>query len=63
MVPFVPIVGTPLENNLSPSAEFMEPILKELGGLLSEANMISENMKSGCAKCGACSTLKQYEKS
>lgn len=61
VVPFVPIVGTPLENNLSPSAQFMAPILKEIGSLLNKADMISENMKSGCAKCGACSTLKQYE--
>ncbi|WP_109832678.1 MSMEG_0568 family radical SAM protein [Reichenbachiella versicolor] len=62
VVPFVPIVGTPLENLASPNAAFMEPIMAEVGGLLYEAGMTSETVKAGCAKCGACSTLKSFEK-
>lgn len=62
VVPFVPIVGTPLENRRSPSTAYMQPILEKVGALLQQHNMSSEDMQSGCAKCGACSTLKQFEK-
>lgn len=62
VVPFVPIRGTPLEDHPSPSAEFMESILKPLGKQLYEARMTAETSKAGCSKCGACSTLSSYEK-
>lgn len=62
VVPFVPIVGTPLENRPSPNAVFMEPIMSAVGEMLYHAGMTSETVKAGCAKCGACSTLKSFEK-
>lgn len=62
VVPFVPIGGTPLQNRPSPSGEFMQPILKRVGEMLYNADLLSEQAKAGCAKCGACSTLKMYEK-
>lgn len=62
VVPFTPIVGTPLAQRASPTGEFMYPILKAVGNLLHQAGMNSENTKAGCAKCGACTTLKNYEK-
>ncbi|MDF1763800.1 MAG: MSMEG_0568 family radical SAM protein [Oleibacter sp.] len=62
VVPFVPIRGTPLEDHPSPSADFMESILKPLGQRLFEAGMTSETSKAGCNKCGACSTLSGYER-
>lgn len=62
VVPFVPIRGTPLEDHPSPSAEFMEAILKPLGKRLYDAGMTAATAKAGCGKCGACSTLSHYEK-
>ncbi|WP_428243209.1 MSMEG_0568 family radical SAM protein [Gynuella sp.] len=62
VVPFVPIRGTPLEDHPSPSPEFMESILKPLGKALFDAGMTSDTGKAGCSKCGACSTLSEYEK-
>ena len=62
VVPFVPIVGTPLEKRNSPDTSFMRPILSEVGAKLAQAGMTSDKVKAGCAKCGACSTLKSFEK-
>lgn len=61
IVPFVPIKGTPLENHGSPSQAFMQSILAPVAELLVEAGMTSDTLKAGCAKCGACSTLKSFE--
>lgn len=61
VVPFVPIAGTPLERHPAPDAEFMQDILRPLSTMLKEAGMRSADMKAGCAKCGACSALAQYE--
>ena len=62
VVPFVPIRGTPLEDHPPASAEFMESILKPLGQRLHQAGMMASNIKAGCGRCGACSTLAGYEK-
>lgn len=61
VVPFVPISGTPLESHSAPSAEFMRGVLQPIGQMLREAGMLSVDMKAGCGKCGACSTLKAFE--
>ena len=61
VVPFVPIRGTPLEDHPTPDAEFMESVLQPLGQALSQANMRSTDIKAGCGRCGACSTLSRYE--
>jgi radical SAM protein (TIGR04043 family) len=62
IVPFVPVTGTPLAGHPPPSAEFMKAVLAPVGAMLSEANMTSETVKAGCAKCGACSSLSSFEK-
>ena len=62
VVPFVPISGTPMESHPAPSSEFMVSVLKPLGQMIVEAGMRSEDVKAGCAKCGACSALATYEK-
>ncbi|HUB26154.1 MAG TPA: MSMEG_0568 family radical SAM protein, partial [Tepidisphaeraceae bacterium] len=62
VVPFVPISGTPMEHQPAPSAEFMRPLLAELGQMLAEAGMTSSEIKAGCGRCGACSSLAGYEK-
>jgi len=63
VVPFVPIVGTPLQNHPSPSQSFMKPIMERVGEALFAYGMTSDTMKAGCGKCGACSVLKSFEKS
>ena len=62
VVPFVPIRNTPLANHLSPDKDFMHGILDPLGEALVNAKMTSDTLESGCAKCGACSTLSTFEK-
>jgi radical SAM protein (TIGR04043 family) len=61
VVPFVPISGTPLEDHPAPSPEFMRSILEPLGAMVSDAGLRSSEIKAGCGKCGACSSLSVYE--
>ena len=61
VVPFVPISGTPLEDHPAPSPEFMKSVLVPLGAMLRDAQMRSADIKAGCGKCGACSSLASYE--
>ncbi|MBR9884906.1 MAG: MSMEG_0568 family radical SAM protein [Oceanospirillales bacterium] len=61
VVPFVPITGTPLEDLTPPGSQFMESILAPLGKQLQLAGMRSSDIKAGCGRCGACSTLSEYE--
>jgi radical SAM protein (TIGR04043 family) len=61
VVPFVPIGGTPLEDHPAPSGDFMRAVLAPIAAMLAEANMRSHEIKAGCGKCGACSSLSAYE--
>ncbi|WP_121319376.1 MSMEG_0568 family radical SAM protein [Paraburkholderia sp. RAU2J] len=61
VVPFVPISGTPLEDHPAPTPEFMRSVLAPIGVMLAEAGMRSADIKAGCGKCGACSSLSSYE--
>lgn len=61
VVPFVPIMGTPLATHSSPESEFMYALYQQIGNLLKHAGMSAESMKAGCAKCGACSALSTFE--
>lgn len=63
VVPFVPITGTPLEHHDAPDAAFMESLLAPIGAMLVEAGMRSADIKAGCGRCGACSSLSAYERS
>jgi radical SAM protein (TIGR04043 family) len=62
VVPFVPITGTPLEDHPAPEAAWMRSILEPLGAMVSAAGLSSRDIKAGCGKCGACSSLSQYER-
>ncbi|MDO8827463.1 MSMEG_0568 family radical SAM protein [Methylophaga sp.] len=62
VVPFVPIHGTPLEDHPPPSADFMESVLGPIASMLQQANMLSADIKAGCGRCGACSSLSSYER-
>ena len=61
VVPFVPIRGTPMEDHKPPSPEFMHSILTPLGQMLQKFELLSNDVKAGCARCGACSSLKSFE--
>jgi radical SAM protein (TIGR04043 family) len=61
VVPFMPISGTPLEDHPAPAPEFMRSVLAPLGGMLTQAGLRSSEIKAGCGKCGACSSLATYE--
>jgi radical SAM protein (TIGR04043 family) len=61
VVPLVPIGGTPLASTPPPDAAFMRPLLAEIGAMLRDAGMRSDDIKAGCGKCGACSSLSVYE--
>jgi radical SAM protein (TIGR04043 family) len=62
VVPFVPITDTPLANHPAPKSEFMFTLYEQVGAMLKQAKMSSEDIKAGCAKCGACSALSSFEK-
>lgn len=61
VVPFVPISGTPMEDHPAPTPEFMQSILAPLSEMIAGAGMRSSDIKAGCGKCGACSSLAAYE--
>ena len=61
VVPFIPITGTPLVSHQPPSSDFMYAIYERVGTLLNDAGMSSQDIKAGCAKCGACSALSVFE--
>lgn len=61
VVPFVPISGTPLEDLPAPPAEFMRSVLEPLGRRVAEAGLLASDIKAGCGRCNACSTLARYE--
>jgi radical SAM protein (TIGR04043 family) len=62
VVPFVPVTGTPLEDHPAPDAAFMRNLLAPLSGILERGHLRSADIKAGCGRCGACSTLSTYEK-
>jgi radical SAM protein (TIGR04043 family) len=61
VVPFVPITGTPLAEHPAPRSEFMFALYEQVGAMLNRAGLSSAESKAGCAKCGACSALSQFE--
>jgi radical SAM protein (TIGR04043 family) len=61
VVPFVPLSGTPLAGHSAPTAQSMRSLLATLGRMLASANLRSGDIKAGCGRCGACSTLAAYE--
>ncbi|WP_322013729.1 MSMEG_0568 family radical SAM protein [Paraburkholderia sp. J12] len=62
VVPFVPISGTPLEDHPPPTPEFMRAILGPLGAMVRAAGLRATDIKAGCGKCGACSSLSSFER-
>lgn len=61
VVPFVPIAGTPLMHQPAPSTSFMNALLGDVAAVLAKHALASEEIKAGCGRCGACSTLRARE--
>lgn len=61
VVPFVPITGTPLAGHPAPTGEFMYALYEQVGTMIKRSNLSSTEIKAGCAKCGACSALSNFE--
>ncbi|WP_444756666.1 MSMEG_0568 family radical SAM protein [Pseudomonas sp. A014] len=61
VVPFVPIDGTPLAHHPKPDSAFMQRLYPRIGASLRRHGLHSERINAGCAKCGACSALKNHE--
>ncbi len=61
VVPFVPIVGTPLEHHPAPAPAWMEELLAQIASVLARHALRSQEIAAGCGRCGACSTLRSRE--
>lgn len=61
VVPFVPITGTPLEGYPAPKSDFMFALYEQVGTMIKRSKLSSTEIKAGCAKCGACSALSNFE--
>nr|WP_235200454.1 MSMEG_0568 family radical SAM protein [Polycyclovorans algicola] len=61
VVPFVPVGGTPLAQHRGPDALAMRSLLAPLGQMLVTAGLTATDIKAGCGKCGACSSLSSFE--
>jgi radical SAM protein (TIGR04043 family) len=61
VVPFVPIAETPLEHHPAPDPAFLRQVLDGVAGLLARAGMSASDIKAGCGRCGACSSLRARE--
>lgn len=62
VVPFVPVSGTPLADHPAPDPVFMRSLLQPLGRMLVDGGLRSADIKAGCGRCGACSSLASYER-
>lgn len=61
VVPFVPIVGTPLERHAPPTSDFMKKLLDDVARVVAKNDLSSQDASAGCGRCGACSTLRSRE--
>ena len=61
VVPFVPIAGTALEDEPPPEPRFLRELLDDVAAILARHELKSTDIKAGCGRCGACSTLKARE--
>ena len=61
VVPFRPIPGSSMENNLPPDARTMIRIYTAIARLLKQKGLAASLCKAGCVPCGACSALTAFE--
>jgi radical SAM protein (TIGR04043 family) len=61
VVPFVPIASTPLEHHPAVDPVFLRRVLDGVAQLLARGGLSAADIKAGCGRCGACSSLKARE--
>jgi radical SAM protein (TIGR04043 family) len=61
VVPFVPIANTPLEHHPAADPAFLGRVLDGVARRLARAGMSASDIKAGCGRCGACSSLRARE--
>ena len=61
VVPFVPIARTPLEHHPAPEPAFLGRVLDGVATELARSGMSARDIKAGCGRCGACSSLRSRE--
>lgn len=61
VVPFVPIADTPLEHHPAADPGMLRRVLDGVARLLALEGMSASDIKAGCGRCGACSSLKARE--
>ncbi len=57
VVPFRPIIGTPLGGHPAPSSTRLTTLFSQLAGLVRDFHIDPTQNKAGCVRCGACSPL------
>ncbi len=61
LVPVRPINGALMESFKPPNVEYLEKMYLQVGKMLSQNGLSSDNSSSGCVKCKACSMLQFVE--
>ena len=61
VVPFRPIPGSRMENNLPPDSRTMMRIYTAVARILKHKGLAASLCKAGCVRCGACSALPAFE--
>jgi len=61
LLPFRPIVSTPLEHKTPPQPDMMFSLYEKTGKLLKKYGLSSPGSKAGCVRCGACSAISLFE--
>lgn len=61
VVPFRPIPGTNLGNQLPPPPERMHRLYLEIAGILNENELWHHDIRAGCGRCISCSALPDYQ--
>jgi radical SAM protein (TIGR04043 family) len=61
VVPFVPIANTPLEHHPAADPALLGRVLDAVARRLARAAMSASDIKAGCGRCGACSSLRARE--
>ncbi len=62
IVPFRPIMGTPLENNPTPVYSRLIEIFTEIAQLMRDSGNDPTKNRAGCVRCGGCSPLTEAYK-
>lgn len=60
IVPFRPLMDTPLSHWKMPSYEYMHKVYVECGSIMKRYGIEPRRNKAGCVRCGGCSLIQDY---